>query len=88
MNLCRGCGEDFGSVSAFDRHRVGRHAHDWSPERLDGRRCLDVDELEALGWHQDSRGRWRQPRSENHVTRLSAFQARGGLVDEIQQVLR
>lgn len=25
MNLCRTCGEDFGSVFAFDAHRVGKY---------------------------------------------------------------
>lgn len=25
MNLCTGCGLDFGSVEAFDRHRVGKY---------------------------------------------------------------
>ena len=25
MNLCATCGEDFGSVSAFDAHRVGKY---------------------------------------------------------------
>jgi hypothetical protein len=61
VNLCRRCGEDFGSLSAFDAHRVGRHDYLWSPEREDGRRCLDVDELERAGWHRDSCGRWRRP---------------------------
>lgn len=67
MNRCRGCEADFGSVGAFDRHRVGRHAYTFA-EGLDefgrenGRRCLDSDELEAKGWRQDSHGRWRMPR--------------------------
>ncbi len=25
MNLCTSCGEDFGSVSAFDKHRIGKY---------------------------------------------------------------
>jgi hypothetical protein len=25
MNFCTGCGEDFGSVSAFDAHRIGAY---------------------------------------------------------------
>jgi hypothetical protein len=83
MNLCTGCGEDFGSVSAFDAHRVGKYLQggateytgprgDWTPEQ--GRRCLTIDELGKRGWTQDSRGRWRRSsegapwaRSENQV---------------------
>ena len=45
MNLCRACGENFGSVAAFDAHRVGKHAYDYSPQRPDGRRCLSVKEV-------------------------------------------
>ena len=64
MNLCRSCGEDFGSVELFDRHRVGRHAFTFSeglkldPPREDGRRCLDADEMRERGWCVDARGRW------------------------------
>ena len=67
MTLCTACGEDFGSVGAFDAHRVGKHAYDFAegldmePPREDGRRCLDAGELVAAGWHKDKRGRWRQP---------------------------
>jgi hypothetical protein len=100
MNLCGGCREDFGSVSAFDRHRVGKHAFTFSegfrmdPPREDGRRCLDTGELEQAGWHRDSRSRWRQPvrdregLSEKYVTRLSASEGRGGPMDGIAEVLR
>ena len=65
MNLCRSCGLDFGSVSAFDRHRVGKHAFTYAegleldPPREDGRRCLDEDEMLAVGMELDARGRWR-----------------------------
>jgi hypothetical protein len=51
---------DFGSVAAFDRHRVGTHEYTFieglymEPERLDGRRCLDESEIAAL---TDSKGR-------------------------------
>jgi hypothetical protein len=67
VNLCRACGEDFGSVSAFDAHRTGRHEYALAaglrmdPPRDDGRCCLDVTELEEAGWHRDSCGRWRRP---------------------------
>lgn len=83
MNLCRSCGEKFGSVSAFDRHRVGKHAFTFTeglrmdPPREDWRRCLDTDELALAGWNRDSYGRWRQARqqegpSQDHVTRECA----------------
>lgn len=67
MNECGACGLDFGSLGAFDAHRVGRHAYSYSegvamsPLRENGRRCLRVWELESLGWARDSRGRWRRP---------------------------
>jgi hypothetical protein len=58
VNLCRNCGEDFGSVQAFDAHRVGTHAYLWSLERQDGRRCLDIEEMEARGFVRNARGGW------------------------------
>ena len=64
MNLCCACKADFGSVAAFDRHRIGRHAYthakglNMRPARDDGRRCLDTDEMTAAGMEIDSRGRW------------------------------
>ena len=61
MNLCRACGQDFASLSAFDDHRVGKHAYLQSEAHLDGRRCLPPEELHSLGMRRDSRGRWRLP---------------------------
>jgi hypothetical protein len=64
MNFCRGCGEDFASVAAFDRHRVGVHAYTFAqgllvnPTVEDGRRCMDEEELYVVGMEIDSRGRW------------------------------
>jgi hypothetical protein len=63
-NLCRSCNCDFGSVTAFDRHRIGKHDYTFlegmrmEPAREDGRRCMDVEELEASGFVRNSRGRW------------------------------
>ena len=60
-------GWHFGSLWAFDKHRVGKHAYlyleglDMIPPREDGRRCLDVGELEGQGWVEDRWGRWRTP---------------------------
>jgi hypothetical protein len=52
VDLCPTCSEDFGSVSAFDAHRVGKYLQrgpseysgsfaDWQPGK--GRRCLTSD---------------------------------------------
>jgi hypothetical protein len=45
----------------FDRHRVGSFEYDWSLEREDGRRCLEVEEMEARGWRRNEQGRWVDP---------------------------
>lgn len=51
MNLCTSCGVDFGSVKAFDAHRIGKHGYTFKeglymdPPREDGRRCLDEEEM-------------------------------------------
>lgn len=58
MNTCVSCGQDFGSVSAFDAHRVGRHTQLFSHETPDGRRCLTASEMHARGFKRNSRGRW------------------------------
>jgi len=65
MNLCGACGEDFGSVTAFDAHRVGVHSHTYTeglrmkPPREDGRRCLSVAELEGSSrFERNRRGAW------------------------------
>jgi hypothetical protein len=65
VNACGACGLDFTSVTAFDAHRVGRHAYTFKqglamePSREDGRRCLgpgdpEFDERFAPG----RAGRW------------------------------
>ena len=51
MNLCRGCGLTFGSLAAFEDHRTGDFAQG-------ERRCLTVDEIQALGMIQNTRGWW------------------------------
>jgi hypothetical protein len=61
MNECSDCGRDFGSVSAFDLHRVGDHRYNATSERPKGRRCLAEDELLIAGWARDQYGRWRTP---------------------------
>jgi hypothetical protein len=63
VNLCVSCGLDFGSVEAFDAHRVGRFPSTGPSEYVDrlriglvpyddwqpefGRRCLEEMELRA-----------------------------------------
>lgn len=60
MNFCVTCGENFGSVQSFDRHRVGKHEYTFmeglsrEPSLEDGRRCLDLDEMASL---RDKQGR-------------------------------
>lgn len=72
INICDACQQDFGSVNAFDAHRVGKHAYTWreglamTPPREDGRRCLDVNELEAdPRWTRNAYGRWTLTRKVN-----------------------
>lgn len=55
MNQCGGCGQDFGSLSAFDRHQR------WVNGTLI---CLDPD---ILVMHRDAHGRWRQDVLPFHV---------------------
>lgn len=67
LNYCRGCSQDFGSVELFDRHRVGKHDYTYieglqmKPRRIDGRRCLSVEEMVEKGWTLGMRGRWMDP---------------------------
>jgi len=74
MNLCCTCKADFASVSAFDKHRVGKHAYlyteglEMDPPRDDGRRCMDADEMRAAGIERDDRGRWSITADRNRVT--------------------
>lgn len=76
MTRCTACGEDFGGVSAFDAHRVGKHAYDFSeglrmdPPREDGRRCLDLDEFAEHGLVLNKRGTWSLRRSLEAVQKL------------------
>lgn len=46
---CPTCGECFGSVRGFDRHRVGEYV----PGE---RRCLSLSEMRSMGWAMDGRG--------------------------------
>jgi hypothetical protein len=61
QNQCSACGEDFAAVSAFERHRVGKHDRDFSPEYPEGRRCLSLEELIERGFNLNQHGRWQAP---------------------------
>jgi hypothetical protein len=43
---------------------------DWKPEH--GRRCLDTNEMLAVGWRKDRRGRWQHPRRILEPARIAA----------------
>jgi hypothetical protein len=58
MNTCSACGEDFGGIVAFDAHRVGKHAYDYSTQHPDGRRCLTQKEMLEKSFKLNSRGAW------------------------------
>jgi hypothetical protein len=91
VTQCDACHEDFGSLSAFDAHRVGRHGYSLTeglrrePPVEDGRRCLAPWELEAAGWARDQHGRWRRSSHGWDASKtfqgrtLSASEAPGGL---------
>ena len=74
MNLCRSCGQDFGSVSAFDAHRVGKHEYLWDEEHPDGRRCLSVFEMarSKRGFVRNERGSWSLARDLERGRSLAA----------------
>jgi hypothetical protein len=52
-NGCRGCGYDFSSLEAFDRHRSL-----WPEHRRDELCPFDDDDLRAAGFAQNGLGRW------------------------------
>jgi hypothetical protein len=66
LNGCSGCRQDFSSVAAFDRHRVG------SFDPFD-RRCMDETEMLVAGMEVDERGRWRIALSDEDRERLRAL---------------
>ena len=48
-NQCSACKEYFNSTSAFDFHREGSDVY---------RRCLEVDEMKAIGMVKNADGFW------------------------------
>jgi hypothetical protein len=65
-------------VGAFDRHRVGLHAYDFSLDRPDGRRCLSEDEMADADMGLDRNGRWALPKTPAQL----AFYARQSRANE------
>lgn len=69
MNECSACGLDFATVPSFDDHRVGTFDYTYleglrlTPPQEDGRRCLNVEEMEEQGWRKNRFGRWLSPNS-------------------------
>lgn len=58
--LCRGCGEYFNSVHAFDRHRV------WASDTV--HRCLAHEEMIRKGMSINASGFWiTEPRPKHRV---------------------
>lgn len=53
---CVACGDYFGNVVGFDRHRVGWYGVD--------RHCLTAGELASRGWVRNVRGFWLRARAE------------------------
>ena len=80
MNECTTCGEIFGSIGAFDAHRIGSYLQkgrpeyvgsleDWTPSK--GRRCLTVAELVERGFETNAFGAWSFSRDLERTRRAS-----------------
>jgi len=76
LNQCSICGLDFGSLRAFDAHRIGNFDHEYSPEHPDGRRCLSEHELEGAGFTRNARGRWSLSRDLDRARSLAKHRPR------------
>lgn len=65
---CRGCGEFFNSVSAFDWHRATPASANGTPRVRSIRRCLTVKEMLSKGMTRNPRGYWiKQPRAAHRI---------------------
>jgi len=63
--LCRGCGEYFNSVHAFDRHRI------WDSPTA--RRCLTTEEMVQTGMTKNASGFWiTEPHRKHRVKRVTS----------------
>jgi len=52
LEHCVACCQTLSGTTLGDAHRVGR---------MDERRCLNVDEMTAKGWHLNDHGIWHGP---------------------------
>lgn len=52
---CQGCGAQFNSTAAFDKHRTGNYGTVREPG---DRRCLTESEMLSKGMAVNGRGRW------------------------------
>jgi hypothetical protein len=65
---CRGCGEFFNSVSAFDWHRATPLSANGTPRLRSIRRCLTVEEMRCKGMSKNASGYWiKEPRTTNRI---------------------
>lgn len=62
---CPTCGQYFGSVRGFDRHRIGQVG-------TPARRCLAEVEMLAEGWHRSARGFLLTPDPRRAGARIEA----------------
>lgn len=71
--LCRGCGQHFNSLTAFDRHRI---------DGFSGRCCLSPDGMRQRGMNLNRLGFWvSEPMPERHI-RASGPQRRADLATD------
>lgn len=72
MNKCSGCGKNFGSLNAFDMHRIGKFEPKTEDER---RRCMTTEEMLSAGMRLVNE-KWRGPADEsNHWAERKKEQA-------------
>lgn len=68
-NFCNNCKQTFGSLGAFDMHRVGSYGNAVYAEKdvkrknpthytPSSRLCITLDEIQAVGMMQNERGWW------------------------------
>jgi hypothetical protein len=89
MNQCGGCKLIFGSLGAFDKHRVGEYkgliyeiGESGRPtgkvlgKRPSTRRCLTVEEIQAMGMTQNKQGWWVEGLSEAEKERFSRMRSK------------
>jgi hypothetical protein len=67
--ICGGCGQQFGGLSTFDRHRVGKFTGEHTHY---GRRCLTAEELRTLGYELRA-DIWRRPMPQDLIDKLKAM---------------